>query len=198
MATILFGGSFDPIHNGHLNMAKTALQFLPTAELLLIPAACSPFKTQNQTAPERHRLTMCRLAVEGLPRAAVTDLEFFMEKPSYTVRTVEALQAEKPDTYYFLCGADAFLSLQRWKEYEKLIGMVTFLAVDRSGTMPEQMVTQKEKVEADGGKVILLNMPQVTVSSTEIRNAILGGRSLERMVPPLVEQYINENHLYKE
>ena len=198
MATILFGGSFDPIHNGHFSMAKTALDFLPQAELLLIPAACSPFKTQSKAADPTHRLAMCRLAADNHPRMQVTDVEFHLETPSYTVRTVEALQKAKQDSYYFLCGADSFLSLQRWKEYEKLIGLVTFLAVNRDDSRPHEMTAQKEQIEADGGKVILLNMPKVAVSSTQIRNAIRLGQPLTDLVPPLVAQYIQENNLYKE
>lgn len=198
MATILFGGSFDPIHNGHLAMAKAALHHLPQATLLLIPAACSPFKTDRAMTDEAHRLAMCRLAAKEDPRIAVTDMEFYMEKPSYTVRTVEALLQKKPDDYYFLCGADAFLSLHRWKEYHKLIGMVTFLAVDRSGALPEQMLWQKQAIEQDGGQVVLLTMEQIPVSSTQIRQAIAENQSVHTMVPPLVARYLLENHLYKE
>lgn len=198
MAIILFGGSFDPVHNGHLAMARAGLDYLPSATLLWIPAAQSPFKTHREPAAEGHRLAMCRLAAQADPRMEVTDVEFSLAKPSYTVQTVQTLRARRPDEYYFLCGADAFLSLQRWKEYETLIGLVTFLAVDRRGALPQAMVAQKRAVERDGGKVRLLTMQRVPVSSTHIRERIKNGQSVAGLLPEPVERYIQENKLYRE
>jgi nicotinate-nucleotide adenylyltransferase len=198
LAVILFGGSFDPIHKGHLAMMQEAHRFLPQADILLIPAACSPFKTQNKMASEEHRLKMCCLAVEDAPFVKVTDMEFFMEKPSYTVHTVEKLQAEHKDAYYFLCGADSFLSLQRWKNYEKLIGMVTFLVTNRGEVETEILQKQIHWVEGLGGKAYGLPMEKHPASSTLVRQTVKEGKSLCELVSPSVERYIQETGLYKE
>lgn len=195
MAIILFGGSFDPVHNGHLAMARAALDFLPSARLVMIPAACSPFKMGRSMASEQHRLAMCRLAVGDDPHITVSDIEFSMEKPSYTVRTVERLQLETADDYYFLCGADSFLSLARWKEYQKLLSMVSFLVANRDGAADDALQAQKRWVEQNGGTAYLLSMPRVDVSSTQVRQ---DATEQSHLLPPLVARYIQENGLYKE
>jgi len=198
LATIVFGGSFDPIHTGHIAMAKVALDYLPQARLLMIPAACSPFKTDSTSASEIHRLSMCRLATANQPRITVSDIEFTLPKPSFTVHTIQALLKKENDTYYFLCGADAFLSLQRWKDYETLVKLVSFLVVDRSEYPRQKLVEQKERVEGLGGRADILNMPLVTVSSTQIRQRLQNRQSLHNLVDPAVERYLMENNLYRE
>lgn len=198
MAIILFGGSFDPIHNGHLSMAQAALSFLPDAQLWLIPAACSPFKTSQRVTAENHRLAMCRLATQNQPRIAVTDVEFTLPKPSYTVHTVAHLQKEHPDAYYFLCGADAFLSLAQWKDYEQLFKMVTFLVADRQGANEGALDAQKEWVEQKGGRVQFLPMEKVPLSSTIVRAALTKTPRDTCGVPQAVAEYIRQNKLYQE
>ncbi len=198
MATILFGGSFDPIHNGHLAMIQTALAHLPHAKLLLVPAACSPFKTNRTMADEPHRFAMCNLVAEGHSRVTVSDIEFSMPKPSYTVHTLKALMEQNPDDYHFLCGADAFLSLQQWKDYKTLLSLTAILAVDRQGASHPALLRQKELLESEGGNITLLNMETVDVSSTKIRQTILLNQSLNGLVPEKVENYIANHGLYKE
>lgn len=193
MAIILFGGSFDPIHNGHLAMAKAALDFLPQATLMFMPAACSPFKVGKTQTAEHHRFAMCSLAAND-PRMQVSDLEFLLPKPSYTVRTVEHLQKETPDDYYFLCGADSFLTLERWKDYNSLLRKVTFLVTVREGSTKEELTAKQQWVKEQGGKVHLLAMPRVDVSSTNVRAAT----DPTAYVPLSVARYIQENGLYRE
>ena len=198
MAIILFGGSFDPIHNGHLAMAQAALSYLPNAQLWMIPAACSPFKTHRKITGEQHRLAMCRLAVQDEPRITVTNVEFTLPKPSYTVNTVSHLQKRHSDEYYFLCGADAFLSLEKWKDYETLFQMVTFLVADRQGAGQEGLIAQKAWVESNGGKVVFLPMEKVPLSSTDVRAGLLQSPPDLGGIPQRVEEYIRQNKLYQE
>ncbi len=198
MAIILFGGSFDPIHNGHLAMAQAALSLLPEAHLWIIPAACSPFKTNQRVTAEKHRLAMCRLATQNHPRITVTDVEFTLPKPSYTVCTVEHLQKQHPDRYYFLCGADAFLSLEKWKDYPKLFQMVTFLVADRQGAKEGALAAQKKWVESKGGNVAFLPMEKVPLSSTAVRTGLLQSPPEFSGVPKAVAEYIKHNKLYQE
>lgn len=198
MATILFGGSFDPVHNGHLAMADCAAAFLPQATLLWIPAACSPFKTGSTHTPAHHRLAMCRLAAETRPNMRVSDLEITMEKPSYTVRTVERLQQQHKDDYFFLCGGDSFLSLQKWKEYEKLVKMVTFLVAVRETAPTEALMAQSSAIEGLGGRSVLLPMEPVDVSSSQVRTALFEGQPVGSLLPGGVADYIQQHGLYKE
>jgi nicotinate-nucleotide adenylyltransferase len=198
MEIILFGGSFDPIHNGHLAMMQTALDFLPHARLVLMPAACSPFKTHKTQTAEQHRLQMCRLATEKMNRVSVSDMEFFMEKPSYTIRTVEKLQNQQAGDYYFLCGADSFLSLDKWKEYERLIQKVTFLVINRGEGSLDRLEGQKAFVERLGGGAHILKMEKHPASSTLVREQIKAQKIDRQLLCSSVLRYIQENGLYKE
>ncbi len=197
MPTVLFGGSFNPVHNGHLRLARAALSALPGAKLLWLPAACSPFKTGRAMAAERHRYAMCALAAAGESAMAVSDAEFSLPAPSYTVQTVEWFLHNRPDEYWFLCGADAFLSLSRWRSPERLVTLTGFAVADR-GAGQAALQRQKAAVEAAGGRVLLLPMEPEAVSSSAIRDRLRAGQPITGLVPPAVEQYIRENALYKE
>ncbi len=198
MATIVFGGSFDPIHLGHLAMAKAALDYLPAAKLLLIPAACSPFKTNRTMAENEHRLAMCRLAAKHDERISVSDIEFHLPKPSFTVHTIHHLLNNQPDQYYFLCGADSFLTLPKWKAYETLAKSVTFLVANRCDCQHKQLQDMQRHISNIGGQAVLLSMPLVEVSSTQIRKQLQDQQSLAGLVLPEVERYLVENALYRE
>jgi nicotinate-nucleotide adenylyltransferase len=141
---------------------------------------------------------MCQLATENDSRIKVLDVEFNLPKPSYTVCTVEHLQKQHPDHYYFLCGADAFLSLEKWKDYQKLCQMVTFLVADRQGANEGALATQKEWVESQGGSVMFLPMEKVPLSSTALRTGLLQSPPEFSGVPKAVAEYIKHNKLYQE
>ncbi len=198
MATILFGGSFNPVHMGHLAMAKASLKRIPYADFIWMPAACSPFKTNQNLAEEQHRYAMCQLIAQDDPRMRVSDLEFTMEKPSYTIHTVKKLLEKKQDKLYFLCGADAFLSLFRWKNIEELAKLVTFLVANREELPRETLEQQRNSLEKIGGKVVFLDMEPWPVSSTEIRETIKTNPSGHKFIHPKVLRYIQENRLYGE
>ncbi len=198
MATILFGGSFNPVHLGHLAMAKAALEYLPHATLIWIPAACSPFKVNQTLASEHHRYEMCKLLAQEDTRMVVSDLEFFMEKPSYTIHTVQHFTSMQSDEYYFLCGADAFLSLFQWKNIEQLAKMVTFLVANREETPWELLDQQKRRIREIGGNAVFLKMSDYPVSSTVLRKELKAISSQHQFLHPKVLRYIQENNLYRE
>lgn len=198
MAIILFGGSFNPVHLGHLAMAKAALNRFPSATLLWMPAACSPFKTNQRLVAEHHRLAMCKLVARDDPRMVVSDLEFTMEKPSYTVHTVKKLQEMYNEKIYFLCGADAFLTLFQWKNIEALAKMVTFLVANREETSWEVLNHQKEKLSAIGGETVFLEMEPWRISSTQLRETFNNSCEIQKWIHPNVWRYIQENGLYRE
>ena len=198
MAIILFGGSFNPVHLGHVAMAKAALKYLPCANFIWMPAACSPFKTNQNLAEEHHRFAMCELVAEEDSRMTVSNLEFTLEKPSYTIHTVKKLLENTTEKLYFLCGADAFLSLFQWKDIDQLVTLVTFLVVNREEVPPERLKRQQEALEKIGGKVDFLNMEPWPVSSTEIRENLKANFSNYPYIHPKVLRYIQENGLYRE
>ena len=193
MAIVLFGGSFDPVHNGHVAMVQAAKAALPEAEVLVLPAACSPFKTQTTEGEEAHRLAMCRLAFGSL--AEVSDVEFHLPTPSYTVQTLTHLLSVRPEEYWFLCGADAFLSLPRWRDFDTLVTLTRFLVVQR-GDPSEELKTLLRQIDRQGLGARLIPMPRQDISSTQVREAVMNGKSLAGLVPPAVEDYILKNHLY--
>ena len=197
MATILFGGSFNPVHLGHFAMAKAALERFPNASLIWMPAACSPFKTNQPLAGEEHRFEMCRIMVQNDTRMQVSDLEFTLDKPSYTIHTVRRLMEQKQDDFYFLCGADSYLSLFGWKEIESLAQMVTFLVVNRKGNDSSLLKEQEKNLQAIGGRTVFLFMDEYPVSSTELRRQLSKGNYVSGLHPD-VFRYIQENNLYKE
>ncbi len=198
MAIILFGGSFNPVHLGHLAMAKSALKQFPSAKLIWMPAACSPFKTNQNLAEEYHRYAMCELMAKEDPRMTASDLEFTLEKPSYTIHTVRKLRETHMEEIYFLCGADAFLSLFQWKNIEELAKSVTFLVANRKELSQEILIKQQEALKKIGGTVVFLDMEPWPVSSTEIRERLKGDFLNHSFIHPNVYRYIQENRLYGE
>ena len=198
MATILFGGSFDPVHLGHFAMAKAALNVVPNATLVWMPAACSPFKISRKMASEHHRYEMCKLMAKADPRMTVSDLEFTLPKPSYTIHTVTRLLQEKTDEYYFLCGADAFLSLFQWKDAQLLVKMVRFLVVGRENCSDIALLNQKKEVEKCGGTVLFVPMEQHPISSSNVRKYLAHGAEQNEFLSFEVFRYIQENNLYRE
>lgn len=179
-------------------MAKAALEYLPNAKLIWVPAACSPFKVNQTLASEQHRYAMCQLVAQEDPRMVVSDLEFSLEKPSYTVRTVEIFMKKHADEYYFLCGADAFLSLFQWKDIERLAKMVTFLVADRDETPLGALEQQKSKLTGIGGNAVFLKMSNCPISSTILREELKSVSLEHQFLHPKVLRYIQENNLYQE
>ena len=197
MSVILFGGSFDPFHNGHLAMAQAAKTAFPAARLVIVPAARSPFKGHLAPAANHHRLAMCRLGAQAL-QAEVSDWEMQAGGPSYTVRTVRSFLQAQPDEYWFLCGADSFVTLPMWREYETLLALTGFLVACRNDTPALRLQAAAEQVRRQGGRVQLLAMPPVPVSSTAVRAAARAGEDVSAFVPAPVARYIQENKLYQE
>ncbi|MEY2501602.1 MAG: nicotinate-nucleotide adenylyltransferase [Verrucomicrobiota bacterium] len=186
MKTIgIFGGTFDPIHNGHLILARDAIEQLGLDELLFIPAALSPHKLRQQPTAADVRVEMLRAAIEGEPRFCVDTLELERPAPSYTVDTVEALRArETAAQLVFLVGEDNVTQLSTWHRFVELSRMVQFAVLDRSGlntTHPYPTVRR-----------------HVDISGTDIRNRVARGQSIRYLVPPAVEKIISQRQLYRE
>jgi nicotinate-nucleotide adenylyltransferase len=185
----IFGGAFDPFHNGHLAAARAAARRFRLDRLLLVPARRNPLKNRRLTAG-RHRLAMIRLAIEGASRLAASDIELRRRGPSYTIDTVETFRRRNPDArLYLVVGTDLVPSLPRWKNISRLADAVTFIVVNRPGT-----ANAKFPLDAEFRR-LSVKLPRV--SASEIRDRISRGLSVDNWVNPRVRTYIIFHHLYR-
>jgi nicotinate-nucleotide adenylyltransferase len=189
MRIALFGGSFDPVHHGHLLLAQDALEQLQLDRLVFIPAGINPHKLHAAPkADGMQRLRMLEAAVAGEERLAVDALELYREGPSYTVDTAETLQERWPEARLFLLlGEDNLPKLHTWHKIERLNQLVEFVCFGRP--------TEREPVSAFPGKLRLNR--RVDISSTEIRQRIAAGLSIRYLVPESVRAFIYAHAIYQ-
>jgi nicotinate-nucleotide adenylyltransferase len=186
----LFGGSFDPVHNAHLALARHALHELALDELLWVPTGQAWHKTRALSAAA-HREAMLRLAIDGMPRSRVETCELRRDGPSYTLDTVRELQAARPAAQWFLViGQDQFAGLHTWHGFAELLQRVTLAVALRPGTPP----AADARVLAAARRE--LQLPAMDISSSAIRERVAAGKGIDALVPPSVAQYIDRHHLY--
>lgn len=182
----LLGGSFDPVHHGHLLAARALRERLGLDEVWLVPAAQQPFKAGRHAAGAADRAAMVALAVAGEPGLACDPVEVDRGGPSYTVETLRALRARCPATTWFLCvGADAAAELPAWREAGSLPDLATIVVFRRPGAM------------VPPGSYREVELPQVDISATDIRTRVRSGRSIRYLVPDAVADYIAAHRLYR-
>ncbi|MEQ1795626.1 MAG: nicotinate-nucleotide adenylyltransferase [Nitrospira sp.] len=217
----LFGGSFNPIHNGHLAIARQAHEMLALDRTLFIPTGDPPHKRDGALAPAQHRYEMVRLAIAGTPAFELSDIEIARQGKSYSIDTVRELQRQYgPSTaLFFLIGLDAFLDLPNWREPDALLAACSFVVISRPGqsftalaSLPFLLdVTAKRLAPLDAGivnrldlplpsghRIICLSLPPSPISASDIRQRIQRGAALANLLPPPVESYILHKHLYRE
>lgn len=184
----IYGGSFDPVHHGHLILALDAIEQLALDILHLVPAAANPFKRDAAiTAPE-HRLAMLHLATEGLPRVVVDDRELRRGGVSFAIETVRELVSGYPGAeIYLLIGEDNAPLLDQWHRFEELRELVRFAAFPRANPSPG---SPPVPVASIGRRIDL--------SSTELRNRVAAGQSIRQLTPAAVAEYIEQTGLYRE
>lgn len=191
MRTGVLGGTFDPIHVGHLLLGEAAREELALDKVIFIPAGHQWRKEEvdREIAPAEHRLAMVRLAIAGNPAFEASSVEIEREGPSYSVDTLEALRAEMPDArLWFIAGADALVDMPHWHEVDRIFELATVVAAGRPG--------EEERPGAFSERVTWLRMPEIEISSTMIRERVGSGRSIRYMVPDAVREYIAEHRLY--
>ncbi|MDP2432988.1 MAG: nicotinate-nucleotide adenylyltransferase [Pseudomonadota bacterium] len=210
----LLGGTFDPIHFGHLRMAEELAEALDIGQVRFIPAGRPPHRGQPRAAA-RHRLEMARLAIAGNPRFVLDEREFHRATPSYSVDTLSDLRAELPAAtpLVLFMGADAFLGLTTWHEWRRLFELAHVAVAHRPGfsaaawedALPDPLrrliSTHRaeqagEILEKPAGRVFLHSITQLDISASQIRDRALRGKSLRYLLPDAVIAYLNENHLY--
>lgn len=195
----LFGGSFDPVHEGHLALARTVAEALSLDRVRLIPTGQPPHKLRHSQTADAQRLAMCRLAVAEDPLFEVSDYEIQKGGASFTIDTVEAFCAAEPDTrFYLLMGADMFLTLTTWKRFADLAARVTFCTVPRDDVPVSQLRDYAATLESYGATCFVAEAPLKRISSTQIRRRVRDGLPLDGLVPSSVGGYIAQNGLYRE
>lgn len=212
----VFGGTFNPVHYGHLRAAEEAAEVAGLDRILFMPSGNPPLKTAG-IADARHRLKMVRLATSGNRRFRVLDLECRMPGKSYTVQTIGRLRKKYPRAeVHFMLGIDAFLDIPNWWQPDRLLAMVDFLVMSRPGTRfadlaasPAVGLTRRELTRLDRGRdlvrtarlrsgrgITLLSVTPLQISSTGVRSILRSGMSAKYLLPPEVESYIIFHKLY--
>lgn len=210
----IFGGTFDPIHLGHLRAAEEVRESQGLDEIRLVPAAVPPHKTRAGISGAHHRLAMTRLATAGVPGFRVWDVELARPGPSYSVDTLRTVRAEVGPgaRVVFVVGRDAFAEFHTWHEYDTIFGLCDVVVVTRPPwplglTLDDLPVATRPAFRYDPGSeairhvsgrgVSLQRITALDISATAIRASVAEGRSIRFLVPPAVEAYIAERRLYR-
>ena len=193
----MFGGSFNPPHMGHLELAGKFIRELKLDKLLLIPVFTPPHKTGRDMASPEHRLNMCRLLEKYNPKISASDIEIKRCGSSYTVDTLRALKKLYPDSIlHLIIGADMFMSLQSWRNPEEICSIAKICTVSRNSDDVMMLKNHSRFLKRFGCEAVILSEKVMTVSSTQVRQSLKSGESVENLVPPEVYDYIAENGLY--
>ncbi len=196
----LLGGTFDPIHSGHLIIAEEARLKLRLARVLFVPAGQPWLKTGRTISPAAHRVEMVRGAIATNPHFELSTVEVDRPGTSYSVETIAILQQQMgaEATIFFLVGWDSLAELLQWKEPAKLIQLCKLVAVTRPGFSRPDLKTLEASVPGVIQSVIWLDIPPVDISSSDIRKRVAQGLSIHGLVPEGVESYIKEQKLYRQ
>ncbi len=180
----IYGGAFDPVHHGHLILAREARETFGLEKIVFVPAAVSPFK-QSPTASAKMRLLMLQAAIEGENEFVLDDCELRRPPPSYTIDTVEEIRRREADAeLYYLIGEDNVSTLAKWHRFTELEKMVQFVVLDRRGQPASHCYRVIDR--------------KIDISATEIRTRVASGRSIRYLVPSTVEEIIRREKLYLE
>lgn len=208
----LLGGTFDPVHNGHLSLADYVLNALELDSILFIPAARPPHKGFAQVTSFKHRSAMVKIAVLDKPRFFVSDMELQRSGPSYSIDTLKALRARLgPEVHlFFIIGMDAFVELETWKNGKQLLDYADLAVVARSGhplglidsginilgNYSFDSVRSSWSAPDRLGRIYPVNMTPIAISSTDVRQKVVSGVSLDGLIPAAVSEYIVTHDLF--
>lgn len=194
----VLGGTFDPIHMGHLIVAEEIRGQLDLAEVLFVPAGEPWLKMNNSISSAEHRVKMVRLAIADEPAFKLSTMEIERAGPSYTIDTIVQFNSQMGagDKLFFILGWDNLMQLPQWREPSRLVQMCSLVAVPRVGYPSPDLNTLEAAIPGLSQSVILLHTPQIEISSSEIRSRVARELSIHHLVPEPVEKYIREHNLY--
>lgn len=197
----IFGGTFDPVHLGHLVMAQNAVDVFELGQVLFVPCASPPHKDSSRLLSPEHRLAMLSLAVEGDLRFEVSAIEIRRGGRSYTIDTICGLRESYPQAeLYFLIGSDSLPELRLWRNINELLALCTFVTFRRPGMGLDRLRADEIGLEPPWPERLLANFvagPDIGISSSDIRHRVAEGMSIRYLVPQAVEIYITEHGLYR-
>ena len=193
----MYGGSFNPIHNAHINIAQAFVKKLKLDKLLFIPTAVPPHKSAGEMVSAQHRLEMCALAAKNVKKAEVSDIEIRRSGKSYTADTLRELSELYPDSeLYLIMGADMFMTLTDWYQPEEIFKLAVICTVPRNDDDMAALSEREKQYNEMGAKTVVLDLKRSDISSTEIRRSVFEDRPISKFVCPEVEKYIYANYLY--
>ncbi len=206
----LFGGTFNPIHLGHLRGAEEIREAFHLEEVTFVPSSLPPHKMTDQVIEASYRLKMVRLAVSGNPCFSVSDVEISRSGKSYSIDTIRYFQERRRDAFFFILGSDAFGEIETWKEFQNLFSLCHFIVMTRPGSQKETFSLpralapnfryaseKKAWVHISGHMLYFKEISFLDISSTKVRELIEKGKSARYLIPPKVEAYIRRHDLYR-
>jgi nicotinate-nucleotide adenylyltransferase len=208
----LFGGTFNPIHLGHLRGAEEIREGFHLEEVIFITSSIPPHKVTEKVIEARHRLEMARLATSGNPHFSTSDLELSRPGNSYSIDTLRFFREREQDAIFFILGRDAFVEIETWKEYQNLFSLCHFIVMARPGSqensssppLPEALIQnfryrpeEKAWIHLSGHRLYFKEISFLDISSTKVRELIERGGSVRYLIPAEVEAYIQKHGLYR-
>jgi len=194
----LFGGTFDPIHLGHLILAEQCREALGLEKIWFIVAGEPPHKRGVERTSVAHRLEMVRLAIAGNPALEVSDIEAKRSGPSYSVETLAEIKAQRPDdALYFLIGADSLVDLPTWRDPEGIARLASIVVVNRPGVDAPALAGPLPTFGPDALPLQSVTIPPIGIASRDLRERLSAGRSVRYQIPRAVEAYIDAHGLYR-
>ena len=193
----ILGGTFNPVHNAHIYLAKQCQKLLALDKVILIPTFIPPHKRVDEMADAKLRLEMCNLAVQNIQGFEVCDFEIRRADVSYSLITLEYLHEEYPNAELcFLMGTDMFLTVQDWHEPRGIFALATLCACAREEGEYEKLLIHRSSLQAMGAKCELLKIPPMPMSSTEIRTMLKQNKNTQEYIDENVDKFIREHKLY--
>ena len=198
MKICFFGGTFNPVHNGHVRLLENASKHFTFDKSIVIPTNIPPHKEVIFSVSDDDRLTMCKLAFDGM--AEVSDYEIRENTISYTINTMHHFKEIYPDDeFYFLMGSDMLFMFEKWKNYKELISLISVVVASREDNELESLENKKAELEIDGARIYIIKAEPYVVSSSMIRSMIKSGKKdFSCYLPERVVEYILDKKLYLE
>jgi nicotinate-nucleotide adenylyltransferase len=208
----LFGGTFNPIHLGHLRGAEEIREMFGLQEVVFIPAATPPHKVAEGVVEAKHRLQMVRLATASNPGFSTTDIELIRPGKSYSIDTIRYFRERNQDAIFFILGGDAFEEIETWKEFQQLFSVCNFIVMTRPGFQKTSSNSQLPKslvpvfryddqiqgwIHTAGHTLHFREITYLDISSTKVRELIERGESVRYLIPAEVEAYVQQHRLYR-
>lgn len=193
----IFGGAFNPVHKGHINLAKSYLESLSLDKLLIIPTAVPPHKTAAGLASEEDRLNMLSLAFRNLEKAEISDIEFKRKGKSYTVDTIAELRKTyQNDEFFLIIGEDQFLSFNKWYRFDDILSQVVLCTAARNENKRDEISAFADILLNGKSNYYLADFAPIVVSSSEIREMLKNKKDVSDLLPKEVYNYIKDKGLY--